>query len=318
MVGHVVHRRAGSTRARADDRAPTDWPLPVVQRAASGDGQFDSLRFEAGDVAFVRSVGRTVRVQPRPRSGDSQDLHILLNHSGDCRATLAGDRAVQIPARSFLVVREREIRQFEMPGSFRHVVLKVAPERLSPRVEVAERVPNGLFCAARGYARAFFECASDVSPPSPPPSPADAGLMADAVLNLLALALKEIRVEQKCMENHVRRQQRARVLDYVRTHLHDPLLNIKRIAQALGMSTRYVHRLFEQEPLSLMEIVWRERTERCAEAMLAHPHKTISEVAFAFGFSDQAHFNHRFRAQFGLSPREYLVGMARRQRMPAR
>jgi AraC-like DNA-binding protein len=41
---------------------------------------------------------------------------------------------------------------------------------------------------------------------------------------------------------------------------------------------------------------------------LANPsmkQRTITEIAFGWGFSDSAHFSHCFRKQFGLSPRAF-------------
>ena len=34
-------------------------------------------------------------------------------------------------------------------------------------------------------------------------------------------------------------------------------------------------------------------------------HRTIGEIAFAWGFSDLSHFGRRFKAEFGVSPGEY-------------
>lgn len=44
-------------------------------------------------------------------------------------------------------------------------------------------------------------------------------------------------------------------------------------------------------------------TRACAELCNpAHDHRRIYEVAFALGFSSEAHFSRVFRATFGLSP----------------
>jgi AraC-like DNA-binding protein len=33
--------------------------------------------------------------------------------------------------------------------------------------------------------------------------------------------------------------------------------------------------------------------------------RTITDIAFAWGFSDQSHFNRRFKAEYGCAPRDY-------------
>ena len=49
------------------------------------------------------------------------------------------------------------------------------------------------------------------------------------------------------------------------------------------------------------------RLEECRKDMLDFRHraKTITEIAFGWGFSDAAHFSHAFRKQFGISPRAF-------------
>ncbi|MBL8942370.1 MAG: helix-turn-helix domain-containing protein [Myxococcales bacterium] len=47
------------------------------------------------------------------------------------------------------------------------------------------------------------------------------------------------------------------------------------------------------------------RLDRCRAQLLdpAHAHRSISEIAFALGFTSAAHFSRAFRARFGRSPR---------------
>jgi len=47
------------------------------------------------------------------------------------------------------------------------------------------------------------------------------------------------------------------------------------------------------------------RRDLCDPALAA---RSISEIAFAWGFNDAAHFSRAFRARFGRSPRELRAG----------
>ncbi len=99
---------------------------------------------------------------------------------------------------------------------------------------------------------------------------------------------------------------RGRITRFALAHLHLPGLSVEFISAALNLSIRYVHRLFEQEELPLMRWVMRQRLERAHE-QLAQPdscHLSIAQIAYAWGFSDQAHFSRSFRKEFGHSPRE--------------
>jgi len=86
--------------------------------------------------------------------------------------------------------------------------------------------------------------------------------------------------------------------------LHNPDLDVKCIAQTVGLSQRYVHRLFSHEPLHLMQWVKAQRLEQCRHALSLDPFRTISEVAYSWGFNDPAHFSKAFRKHFGFCPSE--------------
>ena len=80
-----------------------------------------------------------------------------------------------------------------------------------------------------------------------------------------------------------------------------------RVADAEGISERYLQKLFEGSGSSFTHYV-RERRLQRASAELSSPaeaHHSISEIAYRNGFNDSAHFSRAFRHRFGLSPREF-------------
>jgi AraC-like DNA-binding protein len=108
-------------------------------------------------------------------------------------------------------------------------------------------------------------------------------------------------------------RQRA-VLDRIAHHAGEPDLDPARVAQRLGMSVRYLHRLLEPTGRSFSEHLVAQRLERAA-AMLRDPsftHVKISDVAGKAGFSDISHFNRSFRHAFGDTPFGLRVRAARR------
>ena len=100
---------------------------------------------------------------------------------------------------------------------------------------------------------------------------------------------------------------KARVKQYVQAHLGEPDLTIERIAQDMRCSKRYLHRVFEDEACSLDRYSWKARLDRC-QAALQSPGalgKSVSEVAYTWGFNSSAHFCRLFKNQYGLSPTEF-------------
>jgi AraC family transcriptional activator of tynA and feaB len=96
-----------------------------------------------------------------------------------------------------------------------------------------------------------------------------------------------------------------RVKDFVERHLADPDLNAALVASAVGLSSRYVNDLFEDEGTSLMRHVWRRRLEKCRKDLQdpAHVGHRVPEIAFRWGFNDLLHFSRAFRQRFGSTPR---------------
>lgn len=97
---------------------------------------------------------------------------------------------------------------------------------------------------------------------------------------------------------------RERVKHFARAHLCDPALSVSFVARHVGLSASYIHRLFRNEPLSLMQWIMKERLERCHAELRRGYVRSICDLAFSFGFSDHAHFTRSFRRQFGMPPKD--------------
>jgi AraC family transcriptional activator of tynA and feaB len=99
----------------------------------------------------------------------------------------------------------------------------------------------------------------------------------------------------------------GRILRFVDAHISEPTLGPIEVAAAMGVSVRHLHRLFSATGNTLGDYIRARRLEQCRND-LANPRfreKTITDIAFFWGFSDAAHFSHSFRKQFGVSPRAF-------------
>lgn len=91
---------------------------------------------------------------------------------------------------------------------------------------------------------------------------------------------------------------------YIQQHLQDESLTTLRLSQALNTSTRRLHRMFAENGFSVQNYIWQQRLERCHKEMLTPSlvNRSISEIAFKWGFNDTSHFSRRYKAYFGESP----------------
>jgi len=99
----------------------------------------------------------------------------------------------------------------------------------------------------------------------------------------------------------------AGIASYIETHLPEVDLSPARIATAMGISVRHVHRVFSSKGCSVADWI-RERRLRQCHSDLSDPHlrqKSITEIAFFWGFNDSAHFSRSFKQQYGICPRVF-------------
>jgi AraC-like DNA-binding protein len=84
------------------------------------------------------------------------------------------------------------------------------------------------------------------------------------------------------------------------------------VAQALGVSPRYVQMLFAEEATTPSTYILERRLERAAERLGREGlRQTITEIAFSVGFNDLSYFCRAFRKRFGAAPRDYRAAGGR-------
>jgi AraC-like DNA-binding protein len=103
-----------------------------------------------------------------------------------------------------------------------------------------------------------------------------------------------------------------RVRQYIRQHLGNPALSVESIAKANALSPRTLTRLFAAEATSPMRWVWEERLAASKRALSEGGHGlSVTDVAFANGFSDLSHFSRAFKSRYGSTPKEVADSVVR-------
>lgn len=106
-----------------------------------------------------------------------------------------------------------------------------------------------------------------------------------------------------------------RIKAYLRQHLREPDLSVKRVAHALGLSVSHVHRIFAHEGCTVSDWLWGERLEGCATDLVraSEAHRTLGEIALAWGFNDLSHFSRTFKKRYGVAPKVWRAQAAWRR-----
>ena len=94
---------------------------------------------------------------------------------------------------------------------------------------------------------------------------------------------------------------------YIKSHISDSQLDPNKISDAMGISVRYLHKVFQESGETVCEYLRTTRLE-IAKTELADPQKSalqIREIAHRVGFRSQAHFAAAFKNRFGVSASEW-------------
>jgi AraC-like DNA-binding protein len=98
-----------------------------------------------------------------------------------------------------------------------------------------------------------------------------------------------------------------RATQLLEAQLSDCELSPSYAARQLGISVRYLQKLFEEAGENVNHYVRRRRLERSYEELMdpLYFQQSIAEISFRWGFNDSAYFSRAFKDLFGLSPSQH-------------
>jgi AraC family transcriptional regulator, positive regulator of tynA and feaB len=275
------------TMARPDDGAFT--------------GQVDVAAGGPVDVATITSQAQAVRrtdADVRRHAGDNFFLNMTLRGS----STFSQDgRTGSLGPGDFALVDGSQPFEFEFDGPFEQVSMTVPHDLLTPHLAspatataVAVRGDRGLGAVAAGTLAGLTRTAGGIDRGAARP-------LAERVAGLIGLVLGA--APAKSVGPRALTQL---ALDEVERSLADPELSPAIVAGRVGVSTRYLHRLFEERGQSFGRHLLGRRLDVC-RAALTDPglaELTVGEIAWRSGFTDPSYLARVYRRRFGVSPTE--------------
>lgn len=129
-----------------------------------------------------------------------------------------------------------------------------------------------------------------------------AGRVADMVSILFEAADDDLPIENSAVRSAIYR----RCVAFIESHSTDPNLTPAKIAECVGISVRYLHKIFQASGESVGDFIRARRLSRCHEdlADACEARVPIKEIAFRAGFHSQSHFATTFKRHYGVSPSE--------------
>ncbi|MDB5580956.1 MAG: AraC family transcriptional regulator [Bradyrhizobium sp.] len=138
-------------------------------------------------------------------------------------------------------------------------------------------------------------------------TPLEEKIARDQTLDLIALSLLGARAPSSRGVSSARSIALLSVRAAIESRLSDPTLDCENVAAAAGISVRYANSLLAQQDSSITRHIRTRRLARCQMAFVdpRQSHRSISDIAQGWGFTDMTHFGRCFKDEYGLSPRDY-------------
>ena len=203
------------------------------------------------------------------------DVQILdLTQSNVTQAAASGTVAIVVP-------RDTLDQALPAPGDLHGLVLR------------GGSVMGGLL---RDYMRSLLARADDITM-------ADAPHVAQATTDMIVACFQSTTETTERARSSIEKTMLQRIRRHVAASLGSPGLDAEALSAQFRISRTRLYRLFE--PLGGVARYIQEQRLARAYAELgnpAHDHRRVYEIAYALGFTSEAHFSRLFRSTFGLSP----------------
>lgn len=214
-------------------------------------------------------------------------------------------RSLDCPPGHFIVEQGDAPYRFGYENPNDMWVFKIPNTAMKHRIRRPERYSQHCFSAQKGIGCAFVEFLMICSQRVNECSPDDQNRLFEQALSMLSLVLEQDERVLSSDQSHLKTAHLMRIERYISANLGDPELTPARIAAFSSISLRYLHKLFSGSGFTVREWVKVQRLEAAHRDLATSANGiNIGEIAYRWGFSDQAQFCRVFKHHFGYSASE--------------
>lgn len=293
-------------RKRFWDRAVTQTYFPLdltFKNSPAFSGELDV--WSVGNLSISRNKSDALLYRRHKRHvvhEREESFLITIPELSEIQFAQAGQE-VRCKPGTFLVERSHLPYEFSYAEANTLLVLKVPSAMLRARIGQPERLSSLRFDCSRGIGLLFTDMIRTSVQRLDELDPGSLDVIGRHLVDLLVLSIE---ADERVIAGGTTAVQTAhlhRVERFVRANLADIHLTPQIIADRCTISVRYLHRLFETLGTTVCEWIRTQRLLMCDEA-LRDPacRHSISEIAYRWGFSDQAQFSRHYRRHFGRTP----------------
>lgn len=282
-----------------------DADVDVRNRRSSFDAEWVGRPFGSLHVSSMRVDPHKVLRTPAMTNTDDRSGFLLCVVKDGVAEVEQDGRSSRLSGGAFALLDTGRPFVFSSPVPMRQVVVHI------PRLLLTSRLPSRLVrgntaqavSGSAGAGALVSTLVQAVAEDHSQLSVVTATAMSTSAVDMLVAAITDGQDRTTDTESaHARDLHRAQ--QAIAAQLHDPDFSVVDVAAELGMSVRYLQKLFSEAGTTPRAWLYLARLER-ARTMLLTTDATLTEVSCAVGFSDVSHFSRSFRQRFAASPGEY-------------
>jgi len=265
-------------------------------------------RLDVGDIRIAEICGGASNVRRYAAHGREQSFVLQLMLSGEVICRSQG-RETTLVAGDFWLYGTSSGAELHLSKPVSLLALCVPRERLARYIACPEAACSLVISSASGggalvasYLRDFWYRAERELPPTLAPR------FAEIALQMVASAYAGIPGARPDRSSRLI-EHRVRIRSYIEEHLREAELTPTAIADALGITPGYLHRLFCDGTESVARYILRRRLEECRRCLgdCMQSGRSVTDIALEHGFNSLPHFSRVFRSHFGITPSELRV-----------
>jgi AraC-like DNA-binding protein len=268
-----------------------------------GEIRVDSLA--TLELSRVTATAQRVRRTPSLIAAAAEDYFLVSIQTDGVGAVVQDGRAAVLEAGDFALYDSTRPYELRFDGPFQQYVLMLPGPTLRSQLHAAPDLTARGVRGSRGAGHLMIEMIRTLATDIVVLEPAAAAAVAQSVEHIVVAGLSSLAPDGPLPEPELAAR-REQVKACARSRLRDPGLTVAAIAAQLHTSVSTLHRAFAGEPCSIAEWIWAQRLD-AVRSDLCDPalrHRTISDLAFSWGFVDASHFSRAFKARFGCTARD--------------
>jgi AraC-like DNA-binding protein len=278
------------------------------QHSIEGDIHADELA--SLRLSKVTATPQVVRRTAAKIARASEDYFLVSIQTRGEGLIVQDGRVAKLAPGDFALYDSTRPYELRFDGAFQQYVLQLPGPTLRTALPDTAALTASTVSGQRGAGHLMIGMIGTLAADIDTLAPASAHAVAESVTQILIAGLSALPAAKRAPVSHLTAYHREQIKACARARLRDPALNVATLAAQLRLSPSTLHRAWSGEACSLTEWIWAQRLD-AARHDLCDPNqaaRSVSEIAFSWGFNDAAHFSRAFRARFGRSARALRAG----------